>query len=42
MEPERIQFKEKRVDSLGDGPVEFKKRKFNNPNRNMRQKLDDD
>lgn len=42
MEPERIQFKEKRVDSLGDGPVEFKKRKFNNPKRNMRQKLDDD
>ncbi|XP_041988703.1 WW domain-binding protein 4 [Aricia agestis] len=29
MEPERIEFKEKRVDSLGEGPVEFKKRKFN-------------
>ncbi|XP_072938917.1 WW domain-binding protein 4 [Epargyreus clarus] len=29
LEPERIQFKEKRVDSLGEGPVEFKKRKAN-------------
>lgn len=27
MEPERIRFKEKRIVSLGDGPVEFKKRK---------------
>ncbi|CAH0581252.1 unnamed protein product [Chrysodeixis includens] len=42
MEPEVIQFKEKRVQSLGDEPVEFKKRKINNPKRNMRQKLDDD
>ncbi|XP_023936485.2 WW domain-binding protein 4 isoform X6 [Bicyclus anynana] len=42
MEPEKIVFKEKRVESLGDGPVEFKKRKFNNHKRNMRQKLDDD
>ncbi|XP_034827239.2 WW domain-binding protein 4 [Maniola hyperantus] len=29
MEPETIVFKEKRIESLGDGPVEFKKRKFN-------------
>ncbi|KAJ0175625.1 hypothetical protein K1T71_008784 [Dendrolimus kikuchii] len=42
MEPERVQFKEKRVDSLGDGPVEFKKRKLGNSKRNMRQKVDDD
>ncbi|CAK1601107.1 unnamed protein product [Parnassius mnemosyne] len=42
VEPEVIQFKEKRVESLGDGPVEFKKRKLNNPKRNMRQKLDDE
>ncbi|XP_068632501.1 WW domain-binding protein 4-like [Battus philenor] len=42
VEPETIQFKEKRVDSLGDGPVVFKKRKFSNPKRNMRQKLEDD
>ncbi|XP_063533905.1 WW domain-binding protein 4 [Cydia strobilella] len=41
---ERAAFGERRVrvDSLGDGPVEFKKRKLNNPKRNMRQKLDDD
>ncbi|XP_047990714.1 WW domain-binding protein 4 [Leguminivora glycinivorella] len=43
MEPEaRATFGERRVDSLGQGPVEFKKRKLNNPKRNMRQKLDDD
>lgn len=42
MEPEVFQFKEKRIQSLGDEPVEFKKRKINNPKRNMRQKLDDD
>ncbi|XP_073949439.1 WW domain-binding protein 4 [Choristoneura fumiferana] len=42
MEPERVKFGERRVESLGEGPVEFKKRKFNNPKRNMRQKLDDD
>lgn len=42
VQPEIIQFKEKRVESLGDEPVEFKKRKFNNPKRNMRQKIDDD
>ncbi|CAH2076307.1 unnamed protein product, partial [Iphiclides podalirius] len=42
VEPEVVQFKEKRVESLGDGPVMFKKRKLNNPKRNMRQKLDDD
>lgn len=42
VQPEIIQFKEKRIESLGDEPVEFKKRKFNNPKRNMRQKLDDD
>uniref|UniRef100_S4PGI6 WW domain binding protein 4 n=2 Tax=Pararge aegeria TaxID=116150 RepID=S4PGI6_9NEOP len=42
MEPEKVVFKEKRMESLGDGPVEFKKRKFNNPKRNMRQKVDDD
>ncbi|XP_059050058.1 WW domain-binding protein 4 [Achroia grisella] len=42
MEPEVIKFKEKRVESLGDGPVEFKKRKFNTAKRNMRQKIDDD
>ncbi|XP_063631531.1 WW domain-binding protein 4 [Cydia splendana] len=43
MEPEaRATFGERRVDSLGDGPVQFKKRKLNNPKRNMRQKLDDD
>ncbi|XP_026485443.2 WW domain-binding protein 4 [Vanessa tameamea] len=40
MEPEIIQFKEKRIESLGEGPVEFKKRKLNK--RNARQKLDDD
>lgn len=43
VQPEaRATFGERRVDSLGDGPVEFKKRKLNNPKRNMRQKLDDD
>ncbi|XP_063366014.1 WW domain-binding protein 4 [Cydia amplana] len=43
MEPEaRATFGERRVDSLGHGPVQFKKRKLNNPKRNMRQKLDDD
>ncbi|CAB3223625.1 unnamed protein product [Arctia plantaginis] len=42
VQPEIIQFKEKRVQSLGDEPVEFKKRKFNNAKRNIRQKLDDD
>ncbi|XP_053612504.1 WW domain-binding protein 4 isoform X2 [Plodia interpunctella] len=42
LQPETVQFKEKRVESLGDGPVEFKKRKFANPKRNMRQKLDDE
>ncbi|GBP63279.1 WW domain-binding protein 4 [Eumeta japonica] len=44
-EPEtpRIEFNEKKVESLGEGPVEFKKRKFNNHiKRNMRQKTDDD
>lgn len=42
MEPERVEFKEKRVESLGDGPVEFKKRKLGNAKRNMRQKTYDD
>lgn len=42
VQPEIIEFKEKRVQSLGDEPVEFKKRKFNNARRNIRQKLDDD
>lgn len=42
MEPEKFQFKEKRVETLGEGPVEFKKRKLNNPKRNMRQKVDDE
>ncbi|CAK1540465.1 unnamed protein product [Leptosia nina] len=42
VEPEVVRFKEKRVESLGDGPVEFKKRKFNNAKRNMRQKVDDE
>ena len=42
VEPEIIQFKERRIDSLGEGPVEFKKRKFNNNKRNIRQKVDDD
>ncbi|VVC89927.1 unnamed protein product [Leptidea sinapis] len=42
MEPERVQFKEKKIESLGEGPVEFKKRKFNNSKRNIRQKVDDD
>ncbi|CAH0750126.1 unnamed protein product [Diatraea saccharalis] len=42
MEPEVIQFREKTVESLGDGPVEFKRRKFNNSRRNMRQKHDDE
>ncbi|XP_013142528.1 PREDICTED: WW domain-binding protein 4 [Papilio polytes] len=40
--PEVVQFKEKRVDSLGDGPVDFKKRKLNVQKRNIRQKLDDE
>lgn len=40
VEPESVQFKEKRIESLGEGPVEFKKRKLNK--RNIRQKLDDD
>lgn len=40
VEPETVQFKEKRIESLGEGPVEFKKRKLNK--RNIRQKLDDD
>ncbi|CAF4848029.1 unnamed protein product [Pieris macdunnoughi] len=42
VEPEVVKFKEKRVDSLGDGPVEFKKRKINNAKRNIRQKLNDE
>ncbi|CAH0407048.1 unnamed protein product [Chilo suppressalis] len=42
MEPETVEFREKRVESLGDGPVEFKRRKLNNARRNMRQKLDDE
>nr|XP_021203234.1 WW domain binding protein 4 isoform X2 [Bombyx mori] len=42
VEPEKFQFKEKRVETLGEGPVEFKKRKLNNPKRNMRQKVDDE
>ncbi|KAM3964183.1 uncharacterized protein ACR2FA_001664 [Aphomia sociella] len=42
VQPEIVQFKEKRVESLGEGPVEFKKRKFNSSKRNMRQKVDDD
>ncbi|KAG6462456.1 WW domain-binding protein 4 [Manduca sexta] len=42
VQPEIIQFKEKHVGSLGEGPVEFKRRKFNNAKRNARQKLDDD
>lgn len=45
MEPEeKVQFKEKRLQSLGDddGPVEFKRRKVNNAKRNMRQKNDDE
>lgn len=42
MEAETIRFGEKRVESLGDGPVEFKRRKFNNARRNARQKVDDE
>lgn len=42
VEPDVIQFKERRVESLGDGPVEFKKRKLNNSKRNIRQKINDD
>ncbi|XP_026752170.2 WW domain-binding protein 4 isoform X2 [Galleria mellonella] len=42
VQPEVVQFKEKRVESLGEGPVEFKKRKLNTSKRNMRQKIDDD
>ncbi|XP_013183068.1 WW domain-binding protein 4 [Amyelois transitella] len=40
VEPERVRFSEKRVESLGEGPVLFKKRKLHA--RNARQKLDDD
>ncbi|XP_011564839.3 WW domain-binding protein 4 [Plutella xylostella] len=39
---ERLQFKERTVESLGDGPVEFKKRKLGHNRKNMRQKLDTD
>ncbi|XP_038215012.1 WW domain-binding protein 4 [Zerene cesonia] len=42
VQPEIVRFKEKRVESLGEGPVEFKKRKINNAKRNMRQKIDDE
>ncbi|KAJ2942690.1 hypothetical protein O0L34_g2160 [Tuta absoluta] len=42
MEPEVIKFGEKRVQSLGEGPVEFKRRNFGNAKRNMRQKHDDE
>ncbi|KAL0831139.1 hypothetical protein ABMA28_002009 [Loxostege sticticalis] len=43
IEPETIQFDERRVGSLGDQdePVVFKKRKLHG-GRNARQKLDDD
>ncbi|CAH0714315.1 unnamed protein product, partial [Brenthis ino] len=42
VEPEITEFKERRVESLGEGPVEFKKRKLNHSKRNIRQKVDDD
>ncbi|KAI5633156.1 u1 zinc finger domain-containing protein [Phthorimaea operculella] len=42
MEPEVIKFGEKRVASLGEGPVEFKRRKLGHAKRNMRQKQDDE
>ncbi|XP_049868608.1 WW domain-binding protein 4 [Pectinophora gossypiella] len=40
--PEVVKFGEKRVESLGEGPVEFKRRKIGNAKRNMRQKVDDE
>ncbi|CAG9578853.1 unnamed protein product [Danaus chrysippus] len=44
LEPEHtpIEFKESKVDYSLEGPSEFKKRKLNNPKRNMRQRLDDE